>query len=86
MTPQEAAQWMVAELARVRWLDQEMVAYHLQQYAPDLVFINENGNLGIKRSVLDAFNRATPGVVWSRSERQWREREPYDTPGKRMQD
>lgn len=86
MTPKDAAAWMVTELGRVKYLDQETVAYHLHQHAPDLVFVNDNGNLGIKRPVLDAFNKLTPDVVWSRSERHWRKREAYDTPGRRQQD
>lgn len=86
MTPKEAAQWMVEELGRVKWLDQEQVAYHLHEHAPDLVFTNENGNLGIDKRVLTEFNKLTPDVVWSRGYRQWRNREPYDTPGKRQQD
>jgi hypothetical protein len=86
MTPKQAAEWMVLELARVRWLDQETVAHHLHMNAPDLVYINDNGNHGIDKRVLAAFNKLTPDVVWSRSERQWRQREPYDTPGKRQQD
>lgn len=86
MTPKEAAEWMVAELERVQWLGQEHVAWHLSENASDLVYINDNGNYGIDKSVLAAFNKITPNVVWSRSERHWRKREDYDEPGKRQQD
>lgn len=86
MTPEEAAEWMRAELERIHFLNQETVAYRLQQVAPELIYINENGNLGIDRRVLSAFNAGTPDVVWSRSERHWRKRANYDVPGKRQQD
>lgn len=86
MTPKQAAEWMVAELERMQWLDQEHVAWHLSQNAPDLVYINDNGNHGIVKGVLTAFNKITPDVVWSRSERHWRMRADYDEPGKRQQD
>jgi len=87
MTPKEAAEWMLEELNRVRWLDQETVAWKIVQIDKSLVYDNENGNLALKQSVLSEFQKLTANtVVWSRSEKHWRLREPYDTPGKRMQD
>lgn len=86
MSPKEAAEWMAVELERVSYLNQETVAYHLHRTAPDLVYINEAGNHGIDKRVLTAFNKITPDVVWSRSERHWRKRANYDLAGKRMQD
>lgn len=87
MTPAEAAQWMVVELVRVKWLDQETVAWELHRRDKSLTYDNANGNLAIDKSVLAAFNKLAPAeeVVWSRSYRQWRYREAYDAPG-RMQD
>lgn len=87
MTPVEAAQWMVDELANRRVLDQEHAAYQLHRLDATLTYQNDNGNLAISKDVLKEFNRLTSGgdVVWSRSERHWRQRRPYDKPG-RMQD
>lgn len=88
MTPTEAAEWMLSELQRLRWLDQETVAWELLKRDKSLVYMNENGNPAIQQSVLKAFNKLAPtsDYVWSRSERHWRHREKYDVPGKRMQD
>lgn len=88
MTPEEAAQWMLAELQRKKWLDQETVAYHLLKADKSLVYMNDNGNPAIDKKVLVAFNKLAPtsDYVWSRSDRHWRARKPYDAPGKRMQD
>jgi hypothetical protein len=86
MTPQEAAQWMVNELARLRFLDQSTVAYYLVSQDKSLVYTNENGNLAISRDVLNAFrDLKSDDVVWSRGDRQWRFRQAYDALG-RMQD
>ena len=77
---------MVDRLAELTYLDQELVVYHLAEHAPDLTYYNDEGGLAIDKRVLEAFRKITPDVVWSRSERHWRAREPYDVPGKRMQD
>jgi hypothetical protein len=86
MKPKEAAVWMVEQLRDLTYLDQEHVVYHLSEYAPELTYYNNEGGLAIDKRVLDEFRKLTPTVVWSRSERHWREREEYDEPGKRMQD
>lgn len=44
MTPQEAAQWMLDKLNRVKWLDQETVAWKLSKKDKSLVYDNERGN------------------------------------------
>jgi hypothetical protein len=85
MSPQDAAQWMVIRLNETGVLEQSEAAYHLFELAPDLTFDNRNGNTGIRKDVLAHFNQQTKEtVVWSRSYRQWRWREPTDEPG-RMQ-
>ena len=86
MTPKEAAIWMVEQLNELEWLDQEHVAWHLQEHAPELTYENESGNVAIDKGVLAEFNKITPNVVWSRGSRHWRKREDYDEPGKRQQD
>ncbi len=86
MTPKEAAEWMVDQLNTHRLLYQETAVYDLHNLDPTLTYHNENGNLAISKKVLSQFNKLTNGgdVVWSRSERYWRFREPSDAPG-RMQ-
>lgn len=88
MTPQLAAQWMLSELQRDGYLDQDTAAYELEKRNADLVYMNDNGGIGIAKKVLTAFNKIAPTAdyVWSRSYLQWRRREAYDEPDKRMQD
>jgi len=76
---------MVEQLKDLEWLDQDYVASHLEEYASDLTYTNDNGNIGIDKRVLKEFNDLTPDVVWSRGSRQWRYREDHDEPGKRQQ-
>jgi hypothetical protein len=86
VTPKEAALWMVEQLKELEYLDQDYVAGHLECEAPELTYINDNGNTAIDKRVLVEFNKITPDVVWSRGSRQWRYREEYDDPDQRMQD
>lgn len=87
MTPKEAAEFMLAELSRVNWLDQSDIVWKIHQKDPSLTYQNENGNLALDKRVLTLFKKLTndDSVVWSRSSRQWRYRQAYDKPG-RMQD
>ncbi len=86
MTPGAAACWMLDQLSKRKYLDQEIVAWELHQLRKDLTYENDSGNLAISKAVLAEFSKLTKGdeVVWSRSERQWRYRERADKPG-RMQ-
>lgn len=85
-TAQDVAVWMVDQLKRQKFLYQETVVYQIKTaFGDDFVFINANGNYGIVKPVLTAFNKLTPDIVWSRGDRCWRERASYDKPG-RMQD
>ncbi len=84
-TPIDVGHWMVAQLEKDSFLYQDETAYSiLKEFGDEFVFINPNGNYGIIKPVLAAFNKLTPEVVWSRSERCWRKRAEYDAPG-RMQ-
>ena len=86
MTPEDAAVFLVEILQRKGYLDQEVAAWELSRRDSTLVYHNNAGNLAVAKSVLGAFRRALPeNVVWSRGERHWRFRKPYDRPG-RMQD
>lgn len=79
---------MLTQIQRDGYLDQETVVCELEKRDATLVYMNDNGGIGIDRRVLAAFNKVAPSAdyVWSRSYRQWRQREPYDEPSKRMQD
>ena len=68
MTPQQAAQWMLGELQRDGYLDQEAAACELEKKNAALVYMNDNGGIGIAKNVLTAFNKIAPTTdyVWSR--------------------
>ena len=86
MTPEQAAQLMGGVLHAKGYLDQEVAAWELAKRDKSLVYHSDAGNLALTKPVLDAFRKALPeNVVWSRGERHWRFRKPYDRPG-RMQD
>lgn len=86
MTPDEAAALMVEILNKKSYLDHEIASYELVKKDKSLIRYNDNGNMALTQRVLDAFRKAMPeNVVWSRGERHWRFRKPYDKPG-RMQD
>ncbi|WP_339824319.1 hypothetical protein [uncultured Parasphingorhabdus sp.] len=85
MTPQDAAQWMLAHLQKRKFIDQETAAWHFLKHAKELSYMNDNGNPAIDKRVLTEFRKLMPdNVVWSRSSRHWRFREKHDKPG-RMQ-
>jgi hypothetical protein len=85
-TPEQVAEWMVAELERVRYLEQESAVWAIKQkFGKRFVYDNANGNLAISPDVLKAFRRLTgESVVWERGSRTWRRRERYDTPGRQQ--
>jgi uncharacterized protein DUF6953 len=69
-------------------LDQEDAAYGIEEkFGAGFVYLNDNGNPAIDRRVLTEFRKLSgDGVVWSRSERMWRLRDPYDDPSTRLVD
>lgn len=84
-TAADVAQWMVSQLEARKFLYQDEIVYSIQrEFGDTFVYTNKNGNLAIVKQILDAFNKLTPDVVWSRGERCWRNRASYDAPG-RMQ-
>ena len=86
MKPDEAAQLMLGLLTSRGYLDQEVAAFELVKRDKSLVYYNDAGNLALSRAVLNAFRKLLPdNVVWSRGERHWRFRQPYDRAG-RLQD
>jgi hypothetical protein len=84
--PSEAdvAQWMLDEVRRDEELDQEYASYEIQsRFGDEFVYENENSNLAISKSVLDAFRRISKkDVVWERGSRRWRLRDSDDGPGR----
>jgi hypothetical protein len=86
MDPRDVAEWMVDELKREKFLNQEHLVFDIQsKFGNEFTYTKDNGNLAIDKRVLREFRKLTEdSVVWDRSERLWRMREKYDTPGKRQ--
>ena len=85
-TKAEVAEWMLEELKRVRFLEQETAVFEIaRRFGSEFVYANDNGNDAIDRGVLKEFRKLSgTNVVWERGERLWRFRQRYDEPGKRM--
>ena len=86
-TAAEVAGWMVAELSRVKHLYQEEIVADIERkFGTQFIHANENGNPAIDRKVLKVFRELTGNtVVWERSERMWRRREPGDQAGRQQE-
>jgi hypothetical protein len=86
MPPNEVAVWMLEELERVKFLYQETAVYDIAtKFGQQFTYINANGNMAIRKGVLDAFAKLTgDAVVFERTERMWRKRQPYDRPGRQQ--
>lgn len=84
----EVAEWMLKRLHKEKYLFQEVIVFEIsQRFGDEYTYINNNGNLSISKSVLNEFKKLTEeNVVWDRSEKMWRFRHQYDTPGKRQSD
>jgi hypothetical protein len=87
-TTSDVATWMLGELERRRYLEQEQVAWDIQRkFGKQFTYHNENGNPAIDKKVLTAFRKLSgDGVIWSRSERHWRYRVHTDKPGRQQDD
>ena len=85
-TDKTAATWMLTELQAQGVLYQEEAVYSIQEkFGDDFVYLNDNGNLAISRSVLKEFRLLTgEDFVWERGERCWRFRQQYDQPGRQQ--
>jgi len=76
---------MVAQIQAHGELYQDQAFHDIEQmFGPEFAYVNDRGSLSIDAAVLRAFNKLTPDIVWSRTYRYWRRREPGDDPG-RMQ-
>ncbi|KAA0238969.1 MAG: hypothetical protein EDM74_05355 [Armatimonadetes bacterium] len=85
-TPREVAEWMRAELGKVGELYQDDAVGQLaDKFGPEFVYDNQNGNPAISKDVLKEFADLTKAdVVWARSGRYWRQRQPDDDPGRQV--
>lgn len=72
---------MLTQISKSKPLYQEQAAWDImRKFGKQFVYDNENGNPAIEKSVLTAFEKISKEeIVWSRSERFWRLREPSDT-------
>ena len=56
ITPEDVAQWMLAEVMAKGTVDQESIAFEIEQkFGKEFVPENENGNPSVRRDVLAAF-------------------------------
>jgi hypothetical protein len=79
-TPREVAEWMLADLDSHDGLYQDSaVGDIMHRFGEEFAWYNENGNPAIDKRVLAEFAELTgDSVVWVRSHRLWRHREPGD--------
>jgi hypothetical protein len=83
-TFEQVAQWMVNELNKQDYLDQQTAAFEISsRFGEQFTYTNDNGNLAINIDVLTAFKKLTSNsIVWERGTRTWRKRMDYDKPGR----
>lgn len=82
----DVAAWMLGELDRALWLYQETVVYQIKEkFGDDFVYINQNGNLAIRKDILTSFRKLTGDeVIWERGSRAWRRRQAHDGKGRQQ--
>jgi len=86
-TAKDVALFMKEQLDKKKDLYQEDVVYEIEKkFGESFIYINDNGNPAIDRTVLKEFRKITPNAVWVRGERYWRLRDNSDDTGSRMQD
>jgi len=76
------AEWMAAQLEQSDHLFQETVAQEIvARFGKEFIYLNANGNLGVRKNVLTAFKKLTgDAVVWEGRARIWRKRTDNDKP------
>lgn len=86
MTPAEIAAWMLAKVNSDHFVYQETVVYEIpSEFGEEFTYLNDAGNLAIRKDVLKAFRAISEkSVVWERGERMWRKREAHDELGRRQ--
>jgi hypothetical protein len=82
----DVARWMCEVLSKRGYLEQAYAVLEIeQQFGSAFVYLNRNENPAIARSVLNAFrNLCGDDVVWEKSGRNWRLREPGDPSGRQV--
>jgi len=86
--PAEIADYMISILERNNYLQQLTIVEEIKNtFGEEFTYINQNGNLAIRKDILLIFKRKTAGkVVWESGEKRWRFRESYDPQNKRRAD
>ena len=84
MTPDDIADWMLAEVTTKGYVEQESMVYDIaRKFGKEFTYDNENGNPAIDKKVLRSFKKnSESSVVWVRGERAWRKRDKHDEPGR----
>ena len=84
LTASDVAEWMESQVMKSDYLARDHAAYYIQGHFGDrFTFININGNLAIAREVLAEFYQRTKDtIVWCKSERYGRKRQPQDEPSR----
>jgi len=84
--PGAIAKWMLRELIRAGSLPQATAADRIaSKFGEKFTYTNTNGNLAIRKEVLDAFRKLTgDSVVWELGEHTWRRRQSHDHPGRQQ--
>ena len=79
----DVAKWLLEQVAKDPLYQDEVTWKIRNKFGHDFLYTNENGNPAINKKVLDKFKKLSgDDVVWSRSERYWRKREPSDRSGR----
>jgi hypothetical protein len=84
MNEDDAAKWLLERANSKLGIEQSTAAVKLSKF-PNLTYFDENGNLCISKVVLAKFRKISPDIVYSRSDKTWRQRASFDRKG-RMQD
>ena len=83
LTARDAAEWMRQEVDEKGFLDHDYAVSHLCRYfGQHFTRLNDAGNNVIALGVLKEFAKRTPHIVWSRHQKQWRQRYPEDPEGR----
>ena len=85
MTIDQAARWMLGQYEAKRFLYQEEAASHLLHLHDEaLAYYDATGNVCVGKKVLAAFEKFTPGSVYERANKFWRDRLSTDQPGRQQ--
>jgi hypothetical protein len=87
VTPDEIAAWMLAEVIREGTVYQDSMASDIEnKFGEEFAPSNINGHMSIRPDVLKIFGKISKeSVVWVKSDKAWRLREPHDEPGRQQQ-